>query len=133
MHLVQENVEWIDEAVQFEVYVAALRVDDLLGVNDVQPRDDQTITVGDVRFRLSQGNQCPHRGRPAGGRSRRGGVHDQKVEHRAIVISGPRASVRVDTEASTHVDTRRDERKCLGARDFGVISPHGLGLGVNAR
>ena len=44
-----------------------------------------------------------------------------------------RASVRVDTEASTHVDTRRDERKCLGARDFGEISLHGFGLGVNAR
>ena len=59
--------------------------------------------------------------------------HRSSAGNRAIVISGPRASVRVDTEASTHVDTRRDERKCLGARDFGVISPHGLGLGVNAR
>jgi len=43
------------------------------------------------------------------------------------------ASVWVDTEASTRVDTRRDERKCREARDFGEISAQGLGLGVNAR
>ena len=65
------------------------------------------------------------------GESRDG--NDLRGERECGSCAWHRASVRVDTEASTPVDTRRDERKCFGVRHFGEISLHGLGLGVNVR